>query len=50
MASDKVMSPPKKDSNRTGIVQSKSSIIEGPTAKTSNLNAYNRGKGAGKSK
>lgn len=38
------MSPPKAPSGRKGIVQVKSSIIEGPTQTTSNLNAFNRGK------
>ncbi len=44
--SDKVMSPPKQASGRKGIVQAKSGIIEGPTASTSNRNAFNRGKGS----
>lgn len=42
---DKVMSPPKTLSSRKGIVQANSSIINGPTATTGNLNAFNRGKG-----
>ena len=46
--SDKVMSPPKKPSGRKGVVQAKSGIIEGPTASTGNLNAFNRGKGSKK--
>ncbi len=45
---DKVMSPPKKPSGRKGIVQAKSSIIEGPTGSTSTVNAFNRGKGSKK--
>jgi len=39
---DKVMSPPKTPRQRPGIVQAKSSIIEGPTQSVGDLNPFNR--------
>lgn len=40
---DKVMSPPKKASNRTGVpIQVKSRMINGPTADEKNLLPFNR--------
>ena len=43
---DKIASPPKKPGGRSGVVQAKSGIIEGPTGATSNLQPFNRGKGS----
>ena len=39
---DTVSSPPKKASGRSGVVQAKSGIIEGPTYTTENLQPFNR--------
>ena len=41
---DQVMSPPKKPSGRSGVVQANSSIVKGPTATTGNLRPFNHGK------
>ena len=49
MANDKIASPPKTPSGRSGTpIQAKSGIIEGPTGATGNLNPFNRGKGSKK--
>lgn len=45
---DKVMSPPKKPSGRSGVVQVKSSIINGPTVTPGNLQPHARNGKKGK--